>query len=464
LLKMVKWIETTLGEEFEIVMGQSPSSEFYNTNGEGLPFFQGKKEFSEKYPTIEKWTTEATKKADKGDILLSVRAPIGAVNISPAKCGIGRGLAAIKPNNKTRNSFIFYLLQSLESELKKRGAGVTFTAITKPNLLGVPIQIPVEKNDRNKIVDEIETQFTRLDSAIQSLKTIKNKLELYRKSVLKAAFEGELTEEWRKDNKITSSALELLKVCYKKRREAWEAEQLQKMKLKGKLPRNDNWKKKYKEPTNITSSRTLKIPNNWAFGLLEDLIYIAGRIGWRGLKAEEYTEEGPLFLSVYNLNSGIKVNFENSYHISEERYEESPEIKLKENDILLTKDGAGIGKIGIVKKLKEEATVNSSLLVIRSGDVFIPEFLLYFLMGPKMRRVVRERITGSATPHLFQRDIKKFEILIPPPEEQIAIVNEIESRFSVIDKVEEIVDNALIKAERLRKSILKSAFEGKLVK
>ena len=118
---MQEWLNTTLGDEFQIVMGQSPSSEYYNDRGQGLPFFQGKKEFGELYPKIEVWTTQSTKRADEGDVLLSVRAPIGDVNIAPQDCGIGRGLAAIKPNDETCNKFILYLLKSKENELKKKG-------------------------------------------------------------------------------------------------------------------------------------------------------------------------------------------------------------------------------------------------------------------------------------------------------------------------------------------------------
>ncbi|GAH57826.1 unnamed protein product, partial [marine sediment metagenome] len=179
--------------------------------------------------------------------------------------------------------------------------------------------------------------------------------------------------------------------------------------------------------------------------------------------AEEYTTEGPLFLSVYNLNVGRNVDFSNAYHISKERYDESPEIKLQNDDILLVKDGSGIGKIGLVKELKEKATVNSSLLVIRSGKVFVPEFLFYFLMGPGMQSIVKQRITGSATPHLFQRDIKQFILQIPPIKEQKKIVEEIKRSLSVIEGTGLAIKSELKRAQSLRQSILKRAFEGKLV-
>src|SRR5258708_3146504 len=111
------------------------------------------------------------------------------------------------------------------------------------------------------------------------------------------------------------------------------------------------------------------LPKGWVEVELEQHVYIAGRIGWRGLKADEYTQTGPIFLSVPNLNCGDEVNFAKVNHISQARYDESPEIQLNVGDVLLVKDGAGIGKLGYVARLPSPATVNSSLLVIRPNDV-----------------------------------------------------------------------------------------------
>ena len=87
----------------------------------------------------------------------------------------------------------------------------------------------------------------------------------------------------------------------------------------------------------------------WDTKKLGDIAYLAGRIGWKGLTAKEYKTEGPLFLSVHSLNYGDGVDFRDAFHISQERYDESPEIMLRRNDILICKDGAGIGKTGISK-------------------------------------------------------------------------------------------------------------------
>lgn len=204
------------------------------------------------------------------------------------------------------------------------------------------------------------------------------------------------------------------------------------------------------------------LPKSWIESKIGNLLYFAGRIGWKGLKAEEYTEEGPLLLSVYNLNDGDEVSYSRVYHITNERYEESPEIMVKQGDVLLTKDGAGIGKLGYVKELPQEATINSSLLLIRPGNTAISKYIFYLLSGPELQRIVKERITGSATPHLFQRDIKEFVIPVPPLEEQKEIVRILDDVLSQENNTYKKIKNVAARIDLMKKSILAKAFRGEL--
>lgn len=113
-----------------INMGQSPSSDSYNENGHGVPFFQGNADFGERYPVTRKWCSAPTKMAAPEDILISVRAPIGAMNYAKEECCIGRGLAALTPNRaKVSPEYIFWLLKGKNEELNSKGTGSTFKAI-----------------------------------------------------------------------------------------------------------------------------------------------------------------------------------------------------------------------------------------------------------------------------------------------------------------------------------------------
>ncbi len=200
----------------------------------------------------------------------------------------------------------------------------------------------------------------------------------------------------------------------------------------------------------------------WEEKTLGDVANTNGRIGWKGLTAKEYTEEGPLFISVHSLNYGDFVDFRDAFHISQKRYDESPEIMLKEDDILICKDGAGIGKLGILPKLPDVATINSSLLLIRCKDEIITKFLYYNLLSPLFQSIVQSRLSGATTPHLYQRDIVTFPISLPSLKAQQVIVKKLDALSSETKRLEVIYIQKINDLEELKKSVLQKAFSGEL--
>ena len=132
-----------LEEICAINMGQSPDSSTYNEDGNGLPFFQGNADFGEIYPALRIWCSEPTKIAREKDILISVRAPIGALNIANCECCIGRGLAALTVNEDIcARKYLWYVLSSKVDELNSKGTGSTFKAISKKTLAETEIPLP----------------------------------------------------------------------------------------------------------------------------------------------------------------------------------------------------------------------------------------------------------------------------------------------------------------------------------
>ena len=161
-----------------ITMGQSPNSDSYNEEREGVPFFQGNADFGERYPSVRTWCKEPKKMAKNGDVLISVRAPIGAINYARETCCIGRGLAALSPKtDKVSKEFIFWVMKSRCKELQMKGTGSTFKAISKKILEEVKIPLyPLEKQIEYSLVLEkvyaiIETyksELQKLDELIQA--------------------------------------------------------------------------------------------------------------------------------------------------------------------------------------------------------------------------------------------------------------------------------------------------------
>lgn len=174
-----KWKKATLGEVCQIQMGQSPDSSTYNESGDGLPFYQGNADFGTIHPTPRVYCNAPKKIAGQGDILMSVRAPIGAVNVTDRLCAIGRGLSSITPKKELcLRGFIQYLIVSKNSELNKLGTGSVFKAINKANLHAFPISLP-SLCEQKQIVAELDTiqgmidgykaQIADLDALAQSI-------------------------------------------------------------------------------------------------------------------------------------------------------------------------------------------------------------------------------------------------------------------------------------------------------
>ena len=190
------WEVVKLGEVCKITMGQSPPSSTYNDKSIGLPFLQGKAEFGEIYPKPVKYCSKPLKIAQEGDILISVRAPVGDVNIAPFKCAIGRGLASIKPLN-TERLFLFYFLIYAKKRIEEEGTGSTFKAIRKSNLESFKIPLPPLSEQRKiaRVLDKIQQAIELQDRIIEQAERLK-------KSLMQKLFTEGLYGEEQKETEI----------------------------------------------------------------------------------------------------------------------------------------------------------------------------------------------------------------------------------------------------------------------
>ena len=173
------WETKTIGDVCEVIAGQSPEGKFYNAEGKGMPFYQGKKDFGDKFieaPTT--WTTQTTKIAKEGDILMSVRAPVGPVNFATDEVCIGRGLAAIRCSDELNRTFLFYQLWHLQPEIAGR-EGAVFASINKAEIEALPLAYaPLPEQQR--IVGLLDEAFEGLATAkANAEKNLKNARALF---------------------------------------------------------------------------------------------------------------------------------------------------------------------------------------------------------------------------------------------------------------------------------------------
>lgn len=182
-----EWQVLKLNNIAEVIMGQSPNSNSYNESKIGLPFYQGKSEFGKRYPTPVKWCSEPTKIAEKNDILISVRAPVGEVNICQETSCIGRGVGAIRATKESSNLFLYYSLQLAKEALNKMSQGSTFTAINGAELKNVPLAVPT-KVEQQKIASILST----VDEQIDVYEQEKAKYEELKKGLMQQLLTGQI--------------------------------------------------------------------------------------------------------------------------------------------------------------------------------------------------------------------------------------------------------------------------------
>jgi type I restriction enzyme, S subunit len=197
-----------------------------------------------------------------------------------------------------------------------------------------------------------------------------------------------------------------------------------------------------------TNART-----KWPEARLGDHATVKARLGWKGLKAEEYVLDGPIFLAAPNLK-GNRIEFDHVDHIPEWRYQESPEIQLREGDILLVKDGSTLGISGIVTALPAPTTVNGSIAVIRPHTSLDSGFLFYFISGERFQKLIWFKRAGLGVPHLFQADLRKFEISVPSLSEQRGIAE----ILSTLDETIEQTETLIAKYQQIKAGLMHDLF------
>lgn len=373
-------------------------------------------------------------------------ASIKRIHYQTGKFALGSILCAIIPKDKSvlNAEYLYRFLNlNIENELVARMRGMANVTLPIKEIAKIEIPLPA-------LAEQLEfvENYKKLEANSQTINSeLSHQLSLVkqlRQAFLSEAMQGKLCQsELAQDQETGKLLLERIR-----------AEKTQLV--------NDKKRKKEKElPPIKLEEIPFEIPENWTWCRLGEICYTSGRIGWKGLSANEYTKEGPLFLSVHSLNFGDYVDYSKAYHISKARYDESPEIMLENNDILICKDGAGIGKLGIIKNLNECATINSSLLLIRRHYTLNTKFVYYFFLSSHFQSIVNARIMGATTPHLYQRDIVSFPFSLPPVSVQNLVVLKLDQLMKICDDLEISIKQSQVQNEQLLQQVLKEALEVK---
>ena len=198
------------------------------------------------------------------------------------------------------------------------------------------------------------------------------------------------------------------------------------------------------------------IPKNWDLKTIDELSIVKGRIGWRGYKSSDLVEEGPWVIGGKEINSNI-VNLSSAKHITRSKYDESPEIKLMDHDILLAKTGT-IGPVAMYYKEYGEATINPNTCIIRVTNNY-SSLLLTFLKSERAQYYLKEYTTSSVQPAINQTNIKK--LTIPLPNDEI-MLNSFSEIFYKINETQKQLNEEIYKLTKLRDTLLPKLMSGEI--
>ena len=366
-----------------------------------------------------------------------------------ARCGlVGKGVVGAVGSTLAKlmhfglnSAYLYYFLQTKYKEINKRPKGVGIPHID-PNVFW-NIEFPLAPlPDQHRIVAKIDELFTKLDAGIEALKITKAQLKCYRQAVLKHAFGGKLTAEWREKHKDELEPA---------------ADLLEKIRERKRLTSQGNDKR----PPIDKYAFLLKIPNEWSWTNFDEI----GEVNPKFNRGEYSHDIDVTFLPMKNvtaLTGQVNLSLRKKLSIVVKGY-----TYFTDGDILFSKITPCMenGKIVIVEKLCNGLGFGSTEFhVIRLSRELPRKLYFYYLIQEGFRREAKRNMTGAVGQLRVPTNyLKRVPVPFPILQEQQTIVEEINRRFSVSDKIEKTVDESLIQAERLRQSILKQAFEGKLV-
>jgi len=308
---------------------------------------------------------------------------------------------SIIPQKNVLPEFVYFVCISpqFQKSIVDNSSATTLPILNKRKfeMLTMPIPPLIEQQ---KIVSEIEKQFSHLDEAVAALKRVRASLKRYKASVLKAAVEGRI---------VTSE------------------------------------QKKWKTTT---------------VGEVSEIVTKGSSPNWQGF---EYSSEGVVFVRSQNVSWG-HLDLSDVAHLPLAFNKKEKKSVLRTGDVLLNIVGASIGRAAVASKSIEGGNINQAVAVIRPlRDRLLPQFLMCYFLSEKVQKLIHAQKVDVARANYSLEQIRKLPLHLPPLDDQHLIVEEIESRLSVAEEIEEIININLKRAERLRQAILKKAFSGRLV-
>ncbi len=379
-----------------------------------------------------------------------------------------RFAAQVEPDWLVHNLYF----DSTRGGLARHFTGTTIAHFTRQAIRAYPVRLaPVAEQAR--VLEAIESYFTRLDDAVATLERVERNLKRYRASVLKSAVEGRLvpTEAElakQEGDRGYEPADVLLERILKERRRRWEEAELAKMEAKGEPPKNDKWKAKYKEPADPDTTNLPDLPEGWCWIRVEDLAESKARSIGAGpfgtiFKAHDFREEGVPIIFLRHVKPDEYRTAKPKFMLQERWDDLFTEYSVYGAELLITKLGEPPGDCAIYPQGIGPAMLTPDVMKLQlDGRFAVGRYVMHYLNSALARKFAFGAAFGTTRLRLTLPIFRSMPVPVPPLAEQVRIVNEIDRRLSIEHDARRTIKLNEAKAKRLRQSILKWAFEGKL--
>ena len=461
------WTTTFLSEIAETASGGTPSRGRKDFFGGSIPWVKsGELNDATIHTTEESLTdlglqTSSAKVFREGTLCIALYgATVGKLAILGSEAAPNQAVCGISVHPLVDTQYLFYFLLGQRKNLIELGKGGAQPNISQEIVRRIVVPLP-PLNEQTRIVSKIDELMTKLDAGVEELRKAQEQLKRYRQAVLKAAVTGELTREWREAHKDElEGASELLARILKKGRVEWDTTQLA---TNDALPKREGRTTEYREFAAPVIQNLPKLPEGWTWANISQVGEVTG-----GLTKNPRREKLPAkipYLRVANVYAGeLDLTEVKSIGIDES---ELDRVLLTAGDLLVVEGNGSIDQIGRVAlwdgKIAPCAHQNH-LIKVRFNQPKLGKYILWWLLSSDGRNFITR--IASSTSGLHTLSISKVASLplpLPPILEQEQIVFEIERVLSIADVLQQALEIALRQAERIGQSILKNAFEGKLV-
>ncbi len=471
------WEQTSIGDAYRVIGGGTPSTKNDKFWGGSVPWITSADINGVREIDISKYVTQAgienstTNLVPERALLVVTRVGLGKIAIANQPICFSQDLQGLVQDPKLIfPEFSLYFLSFVLQRLKFEGRGTTISGLTKKQLMDTFFPLP-PLNEQRRIVAKIEELFSELDKGVESLKTARAQLKTYRQAVLKHAFEGKLTAQWREENKDKLEPADKLLERIKSERETRYQQQLEDWQQAVKAW-EDGGNEGKKKPGKPRKPSTIEpegvelpvLPEEWTWEQIGNLNIdvFDGPFG-SNLKTSDYVDEGVRVIRLENIGYLKFIENKLSY-VTEEKYETIRRHTVHSGDIIFSSfiiDGI---RVVILPPTIDCAINKADCFCVRvHGNTISNEFLTFFLSTRAAYKQIEADIHGIGRPRINTTQLKSFIVPICNPNEQLEIISQLSKKLSLVENIEGSIDSELQKSEALRQSILKKAFSGQLV-